>query len=85
MELWNKQKQEGRPQALTVQRKLLRQWLRRGLCLGLGALFAAARTASDIRPLGVAYCAAAGHPAEAALGAFLYYVLQVSTTAQAAP
>lgn len=75
MELWNKQKQEGRPQALTVQRKLLRQWLRRGLCLGLGALFAAARTAEGIRPLGVAYCAAAGHPAEAALGAFLYYVL----------
>ena len=75
MELWNKQKQEGRPRALTVQRNLLRQWLQRGLCLGLGALFAAAQTAEGIRPLGVAYCAAAGHPAEAALGAFLYYVL----------
>lgn len=43
--------------------------------VGLGALFASACTSGDICPFGVAYCAAAGHPASAALGAFCRYVL----------
>lgn len=43
--------------------------------LGLGVLFAAAAATGELRPFGVAYCAASAHPALAALGAFCRYVL----------
>jgi hypothetical protein len=41
----------------------------------LGAVFAAAQTAQGMRPFGVAYAAAAGHPLYAAVGGFLSYLL----------
>ena len=47
---------------------------RQGLALLLGAAFARAAVAEDIRPFGVAYIAAAGHPLAAAAGAFLSYL-----------
>lgn len=75
MELWNGQR--GRvalPSAEKVA-ELLHQIPPRLGAVGLGVLFASACTAEDICPFGVAYCAAAGHPAPAALGAFCRYVL----------
>ena len=52
-----------------------RRWLlRQGLALLLGAVFARAAVAAGIRPFGVAYVAAAGHPLAATAGAFLSYL-----------
>lgn len=56
-------------------RLLRKNALRQTLALLLGAVFAAADTAQGLRPFGVAYVAAAGHPLAAAAGAFAAYLL----------
>ena len=79
--------QEGQAGAAGLRDRLLRQlgalWrrilrkraLRQGMAAVLGAVFAAAQTAQGLRPFGVAYAAAAGHPLYAAVGGFLSYLL----------
>lgn len=79
--------QEGQAGAAGLRDRLLRQlgalWrrilrkraLRQGMAAVLGAVFAAAQTAQGMRPFGVAYAAAAGHPLYAAVGGFLSYLL----------
>ena len=78
--------QEGQRGAAGLRDRLLRQtaafWrhalrkkaVQQVLAVLLGAIFAAARTAQGMRPFGVAYAAAAGHPLYAAVGAFLSYL-----------
>lgn len=58
-----------------LSRQSLRRLGRQGGSLLLGALFAQAEVADGLRPFGVAYAAASGHPLPAAVGAFCAYLL----------
>lgn len=58
-----------------LSRHTLRRLRRQGTALLLGALLAQASVSGGLRPFGVAYAAASGHPLAAAVGAFLSYLL----------